>query len=218
MDFHNILITILVNAIPVIFAITLHEAAHGYVAKAFGDSTAYMLGRVTLNPVKHIDPIGTVVLPLVTVALSGFMFGWAKPVPVNFGNLRNPRVHGMWVAAAGPGSNMVQAIIWALVAKVLLETVPPTGLAGAFWFAVAQAGVLWNVVFAILNLFPLLPLDGGRIVASLLPPRVAYTYAKTEPYGMIILIVLVVTGIFSKVLGPLVVASITSINKIFGLS
>jgi Zn-dependent protease len=213
----NILITVLVYAIPVIFAITLHEAAHGYVAKHFGDSTAYMLGRVTLNPVKHIDPIGTVVLPLVTVALSGFMFGWAKPVPVNFNNLRNPRWHSVWVAAAGPGVNVLQALAWALVARLLAETVAPTGLAGGFWLAVAEKGVIVNVVFAILNLFPLLPLDGGRILASLLPPRISYSYSRLEPYGMVILIILMVTGVFSRLLSPLVMAGVTLIYSLFGL-
>ena len=217
MDPTNILITVLVYAIPVIFAITLHEAAHGYVAKHFGDSTAYMLGRVTLNPAKHIDPIGTVVLPLVTVALSGFMFGWAKPVPVNFNNLRNPRWHSVWVAAAGPGVNVVQALVWALVARLLAESVSPTGLAGGFWLAVAEKGVIVNVVFAILNLFPLLPLDGGRIMASLLPPRISYSYSRLEPYGMVILIILMVTGVFSRLLSPLVNAGVNAIYSIFGL-
>ena len=217
MDPTNILITVLVYAIPVIFAITLHEAAHGYVAKHFGDSTAYMLGRVTLNPAKHIDPIGTVVLPLVTVALSGFMFGWAKPVPVNFNNLRTPRWHSVWVAAAGPGVNVVQALVWALVARLLAESVSPTGLAGGFWLAVAEKGVIVNVVFAILNLFPLLPLDGGRIMASLLPPRISYSYSRLEPYGMVILIILMVTGVFSRLLSPLVNAGVNAIYSIFGL-
>jgi Zn-dependent protease len=217
LDPTNILITVLVYAIPVIFAITLHEAAHGYVAKHFGDSTAYMLGRVTLNPAKHIDPIGTVLLPLVTVALSGFMFGWAKPVPVNFRNLRNPRWHSVWVAAAGPGVNVIQAFAWALVARLLAETVAPTGLAGGFWLAVAEKGVIVNVVFAILNLFPLLPLDGGRIMASLLPPRISYSYSRLEPYGMIILIILMVTGLFSRLLSPLVMAGVTQIYSLFGL-
>lgn len=218
MDLQNIIITICVYAIPVIFAITLHEAAHGYVARHFGDNTAYMLGRVTLNPAKHIDPIGTVVLPLVTVALSGFMFGWAKPVPVNFGQLRNPRRDGVFVAAAGPGINLVQALAWAAVARVLAESVDPSGLAGSFWLAVAEKGVIVNVVFAVLNLFPLLPLDGGRIVANILPPRVSYAYSRTEPYGMIVLLVLMVTGIFSKLLGPPVSAVASGIFSMFGLT
>ena len=214
----NALIKILVYALPVIFAITLHEAAHGYVARHFGDSTAWMLGRVSLNPIRHIDPIGTIVLPLVTVMLSGFMFGWAKPVPVNFANLRHPKRDSLWVAAAGPGSNILQAIAWATVALVLAKTVAPTGLAGGFWLAVAEAGVQVNVVFAILNLFPLLPLDGGRIVTSLLPDRLAYAYSRLEPYGMIILIVLIVTGALSYVLGPLVIGTINFIYSAFGLA
>ena len=217
MDFTNILIKILVYAIPVIFAITLHEAAHGYVARHFGDSTAWMLGRVTLNPMKHIDPLGTVVVPLAMVMLTGFMFGWAKPVPVNFHNLRHPKRDSLWVAAAGPGSNFVQAFAWALVALVLVNVVSPTGLAGGFWIAVAEAGVLVNVVFAILNLFPLLPLDGGRILASLLPDRLSYSYSRLEPYGMFILIALIVTGALGWVLRPLVGAALAFIYTVFGL-
>lgn len=217
MDLHNVLIKILVYAIPVVLAITLHEAAHGYVARIFGDSTAWMLGRVTLNPIKHIDPVGTIVLPLVTVLLSGFMFGWAKPVPVNFGNLRNPKRDSLWVAAAGPGSNVLQALAWALVALVLVNVVSPTGLAGGFWLAVAEAGVVVNVVFAILNLFPLLPLDGGRIMASLLPDSLSAAYSRLEPYGLIILIALIVTGALSWLLGPLVGGTLSLIYSIFGL-
>ena len=217
MDFHNVLIKILVYAVPVIFAITLHEAAHGYVARYFGDSTAWMLGRVSLNPIRHIDPIGTILLPLVTVLLSGFMFGWAKPVPVNFNNLRHPKRDSLWVAAAGPGSNIVQALLWALVALVLANVVSPTGLAGGFWLAVAEAGVVVNVVFAILNLFPLLPLDGGRILTSLLPDKLGYAYSRLEPYGMIILIVLIVTGALGWLLGPLVGGTLTLIYSLFGL-
>lgn len=218
MDLHNTLIKLLVYALPVIFAITLHEAAHGYVARHFGDSTAWMLGRVSLNPIRHIDPIGTIVVPLVMVLLSGFMFGWAKPVPVNFHNLRDPKRHSMWVAAAGPGSNVVQALLWALVAVFLVNVVSPTGLAGGFWVAVAEAGVVVNVVFAILNLFPLLPLDGGRIVASLLPDRLAYGYSRTEPFGMLILIALIVTGALGWILRPLVGAALSFIYSLFGLA
>jgi Zn-dependent protease len=203
MDIHNILITVLVFAIPVIFAITLHEAAHGYVARHFGDSTAYMLGRVTLNPVKHIDPLGTVVIPIVTLALSPFMFGWAKPVPVNFENLRRPKADMLWVAAAGPGSNLLQMAFWAVVAAVLARTVSPTGLAGGFWLAVADAGIKVNIMFALLNLLPILPLDGGRIVTSLLPGRLSYAYQRSEPFGMIILLALLFTGVIGFVLNPL---------------
>jgi len=217
MDPYNVLIKILVYAIPVIFAITLHEAAHGYVAKHFGDSTAYMLGRVSLNPIRHIDPVGTIVLPIVTLLLSGFMFGWAKPVPVNFNNLRKPKADSLWVAAAGPGSNILQALIWALVARVLLEVVSPNGLAGSFWISVAEAGIVVNIAFAILNLFPLLPLDGGRMLAAVLPNKLSYAYSRLEPYGMIILILLIVSRVLSTVLGPLVVASLALVYSLFGL-
>ena len=203
MDFTNILITVLVFAVPVIFAITLHEAAHGYVAKHFGDSTAYMLGRVSLNPVKHIDPLCTVLIPIVTLALSPFMFGWAKPVPVNFENLRRPKADMLWVAAAGPGSNLLQMAIWALVAAVLARTISPTGLAGGFWLAVADAGIKVNIMFALLNLLPILPLDGGRIVTSLLPARLSYAYQQSERFGMVILLALLFTGVIGWVLNPL---------------
>jgi Zn-dependent protease len=217
MDPYNVLIKVLVYALPVIFAITLHEAAHGYVAKHFGDSTAYMLGRVSLNPIRHIDPIGTILLPIVTLLLSGFMFGWAKPVPVNFNNLRHPKADSLWVAAAGPGSNILQALIWALVARVLLEVVSPNGLAGSFWISVAEAGIVVNIAFAILNLFPLLPLDGGRMLAAVLPDKLSYAYSRLEPYGMIILILLIVSRALSYVLAPLVIGSLGLVYSLFGL-
>ena len=217
MDLHNILITICVYAIPVIFAITLHEAAHGYVAKHYGDSTAYMLGRVTLNPVKHIDPLGTVVIPAITLALSPFMFGWAKPVPVNFNNLRNPKRDMFWVAAAGPGSNLFQVALWAGVAAILARTVSPTGLVGAFWLAVADAGIKVNIMFALLNLLPILPLDGGRVLASLLPTRISHAYQETERWGMIILLVLLFTGVIGWVLTPLFRGMYSQTLKLIGL-
>jgi Zn-dependent protease len=201
MDPYNLIIEICVIAIPVVLAITLHEAAHGYVARMFGDSTAYMLGRVTLNPAKHIDPIGTIAFPLLTYVVShgGAFFGWAKPVPVNFNNLRNPKADMFWVAAAGPASNVVQALAWGTVAK-LISMGGGSSLVGQFWLAVAMAGIQWNVVIAIFNLFPILPLDGGRIVVSLLPSRLSYSYSRLEPYGMPILIGLIV---FMNVFPPL---------------
>jgi len=213
MDFYNFLMKVLIYAPSVVFAITLHEAAHGYVARYFGDSTAYMLGRVTLNPIKHIDPIGTIVVPLIT-AWAGFIFGWAKPVPVNFQNLRHPKRDMFWVAAAGPGSNIVQALIWAAVAKMLFDQ---EGAASTYWFQVAEAGILVNLILAILNLFPILPLDGGRILASLLPARISYAYQSTERYGMLILILLIVTGMLGWLKRPFLIAGVTAIYSLFGL-
>jgi Zn-dependent protease len=196
MDPYNLIIKICVNAIPLVLAITLHEAAHGYVARMFGDNTAYMLGRVTLNPAKHIDPVGTIAFPLLSMAIGGFFFGWAKPVPVNFGNLRKPKQDMFWVAAAGPASNAVQAFLWAAVAKGLDMTGSASGIA-QFWLEVAVAGIGWNVAIAIFNLFPILPLDGGRIVTSLLPNPMAYRYSRLEPYGMPILIgVIILMNVF----------------------
>lgn len=214
MDPYNVIIRICVNAIPLIFAITLHEAAHGYVARMCGDSTAYMLGRVTLNPVKHIDPIGTIVFPLVAMVLGGIVFGWAKPVPVNFSNLRRPKADMFWVAAAGPASNAVQALVWGVVAK-LISLSEAQSIVGDFWFAVAIAGISWNVVLAIFNLFPILPLDGGRIVTSLLPNRLAYSYSRLEPFGMPILIGLIILMATYPPLGHAFSALMSAGNNFF---
>ncbi len=190
--------TVTVYVIPVLLAITLHEASHGYVARIFGDATAYIQGRVTLNPLKHIDPIGTVVVPLVMVLLSGFMFGWAKPVPVNFGNLRQPKRDMIWVSAAGPASNLVMAIGWVLFAKLLALF----GVQEKFFYLVAQAGVQVNLVFMALNLLPIPPLDGGRIAVGLLPNRMAYQYSRVEPYGIFIVLGLMITGLLGALLRP----------------
>ena len=220
MDPYNVIIRIAINAIPLIFAITLHEAAHGYVARMHGDNTAYMMGRVTLNPAKHIDPIGTIVFPLISLVLGGIFFGWAKPVPVNFGNLRHPKRDMFWVAAAGPGSNIVQALVWAVVAKLIDMSGSSSGVA-EFWFAVSIAGISWNVILAIFNLFPILPLDGGRIVTSLLPNRLAYKYSRLEPYGMPILIGLIVLMVavpsFGRAFMMLIGAGNNFFYSLFGL-
>jgi Zn-dependent protease len=190
---------IAVYAIPVLLAITVHEAAHGYVARMFGDNTAYVLGRVTLNPVKHIDPLGTIVIPLGMVLLTGFMFGWAKPVPVDWGSLRRPKRDMIWVAAAGPGANLVMAVIWALIYR----TVSAAGVQESYFYLVAQAGISVNLVFMALNLLPIPPLDGGRIVSGLLPTRLSIAYSRIEPYGLIILLALMFTGALSFFLRPL---------------
>ncbi len=207
---------IAVFAIPLIFAITLHEAAHAYAARYFGDSTAYMLGRMTLNPIKHIDPIWTILVPLVTLLMSGFVFGAAKPVPVNFGALRNPKRDSIWVAAAGPLANLAMMLMWAIVAKV--AQIMPESTPILFLSYVGEAGILVNALLMIFNLFPLLPLDGGRIVTGLLPNNLAYQYSKIEPYGMFILIGLLVTGVFGRFMGPLVDISMKTVYSIFGIA
>lgn len=197
MDIPNLIQSILIYALPVLFAITVHEAAHGYVARHFGDNTAYVMGRVTLNPFKHIDPIGTILMPLMLYfATSGaFLFGYAKPVPVNFGHLRNPKRDMIWVALAGPGSNFIQAILWALVFVGLIAA----GVSEPFFIKMAQGGVLVNLVMCAFNLFPLPPLDGGRVLAGLLPRGQAQMFlARIEPYGFFIVMALVLAGVVSK--------------------
>jgi Zn-dependent protease len=214
----SLLETILLYAIPVVLAITLHEAAHGYVARMFGDSTAYMLGRVTLNPIKHIDPIGTIAVPLGLLLLSrlagggGLLFGWAKPVPVNFGNLRNPKGDMFWVAAAGPGANLLMALLWAVVLKFAGDVDEP-GFVGAM----AIQGITINVVLMVLNLLPIPPLDGGRIVVSVLPHALAYRFAQIERFGFMLVILLMATGMLNVVMQPLVRTTLHLIATVFGL-
>lgn len=200
--------TITVYAIPVLFGITLHEAAHGYVARMFGDRTAWDAGRVSLNPIRHVDPIGTIVVPLVLLISTklmggaGMLFGWAKPVPVDWGRLRKPKRDMLWVALAGPASNLFMGVIWVLSLRLLLES--GAGQDG-FWVRMAIAGVQVNLILMALNLFPLPPLDGGRIVYSLLPARMADQYARVEPYGIVILIVLMLSGVLWTLLMPFLV-------------
>ncbi|WP_368430705.1 site-2 protease family protein [uncultured Parasutterella sp.] len=204
MDIASIIQTITVYAIPLIFAITIHETAHGYVARMCGDPTAYMLGRLTLNPIKHIDPVGTILVPgallimSAVTGMSGIIFGWAKPVPINFRNLRNPKTDMIWVAAAGPGANLVQAVIWAIILKILFIV----GIDSDFLAQMCLAGVSCNIVLMALNLIPIPPLDGGRIVTGLLPPGMAWQYSRIEPYGMYILFALILTGTLSFFMRP----------------
>ena len=196
MDFANLIQTVTLYAIPVLLAITLHEAAHGFAAQYFGDNTAYMLGRVTLNPLPHIDPVGTILMPLILyVATSGaFLFGYAKPVPVRFGNLRNPKRDMIWVALAGPGSNFFQALVW----MALLYVYKGMEVNEPFLVEMAQGGVLVNVVMFVFNLFPLPPLDGGRILVGLLPYRQAMLVSRVEPWGFFIVMALVLAGVVSS--------------------
>lgn len=218
MDISNAIVQISVLVIPVLFAITLHEAAHGYVARHFGDLTAFQAGRISLNPLRHIDPVGTVLVPLVMFLTAGFLFGWAKPVPVNFAQLRHPKKDMLWVAIAGPAANLFMAVLWILIAKLALQS---AGDNTATWFyAMAQAGIMINVMLMVLNLIPLPPLDGGRIAVSLLPHPYAYRFAKLEPYGMFILIALLIFEFNSEngfIIYPLVQFSLKLLNALFGL-
>lgn len=217
----NLVQTIAIYALPVVFAITLHEAAHGYVAMHFGDKTAWMLGRVSLNPVRHIDWVGTVAVPLLILmsakALGGgtILFGWAKPVPVNFQALRNPKRDMLWVAAAGPAANLVMALGWALALK--LSLLLPPGPFSTPMELMADAGITVNIVLMVLNLLPILPLDGGRIAASLLPARLSIPYSRLEPLGFPILLVLLFTNVLGFILSPMVQRSIQLIESLFQL-
>ncbi|MGS1108998.1 site-2 protease family protein [Achromobacter anxifer] len=201
---NDIIQTIAVYAIPVIFAITLHEAAHGFVARMFGDPTAYQAGRISLNPARHIDPVGTLLVPVAILLASkllgspGMLFGWAKPVPVDFSRLRRPKQDMLWVALAGPAANLLMAVMWAFSLRIFLES----GLQESFWFEMAVAGVNVNLVLMALNLLPILPLDGGRILFSLLPNRLAWQYSKIEPYGLVIVVILLVTDVLWLLMRP----------------
>jgi Zn-dependent protease len=215
MQIEQLIQTVAIGAIPVLFAITLHEAAHGYVARHFGDMTADKAGRISLNPLHHIDPVGTILLPLLTLWMGGILFGWAKPVPVNFAALRHPKKDMLWVAIAGPASNLVMALGWALVYKMGLMF-PENYFAGPL-LGMAQIGIQINVVLMVLNLLPLPPLDGGRVAVSLLPHRQAFQLSKVEPYGMFILIFLAVTPVLGLILLPLVNLMFKLILLIFGI-
>jgi len=218
----DIIQTILIYALPVVFAITVHEAAHGYVARAFGDDTASMLGRVTLNPIPHIDPVGTILMPLfLFIVTSGsFLFGYAKPVPVRFGRLRNPKRDMIWVALAGPGANLLQALLWG----ALLLVLHGMDVQERFFLTMCQGGILVNVVMFVFNLFPLPPLDGGRVLVGLLPYRQAVAVSKVEPWGFFIVMALVVTQVIGDLwMRPLMSATfsllralLTPVSLVFG--
>jgi Zn-dependent protease len=215
MQVENLIQTISIAAIPILFAITLHEAAHGYAARHFGDMTAYQQGRISLNPLRHIDPVGTILLPLLTFLFGGILFGWAKPVPVNFASLRHPKKDMLWVSLAGPAANLFMALCWALLAK-LVWAFPDNYFAEPMQ-EMALMGIRINVILMALNLLPLPPLDGGRMAISLLPHRQAYQLAKIEPYGMFILIFMALTPILGWILRPLVNVMYYVIQSIFGM-
>jgi Zn-dependent protease len=234
-NFSQLAQTLAIYAIPVLFAITLHEAAHGYVARHFGDMTAHAQGRISLNPVRHIDLIGTVIVPIVILTFSKYLFGWAKPVPVNYSALRKPRQHMAWVAAAGPAANLAMAVFWVLVLRLCIalssrseawaQLANEHGTAGLvevamrqgtgaveYLIGVSAAGVLVNLVLMLLNLLPIPPLDGGRIVTSLLPGRAAWGFAKLEPLGIPLLLLLLFIPVYgsnalSLILSPLLLES-----------
>ena len=220
MDVTQLVQTVAIYAIPVLFAITLHEAAHGYVARHFGDMTAYAQGRISLNPARHIDFLGTIIIPLVIVVLSQgrFLFGWAKPVPVNYSALRSPKRDMMWVAAAGPASNLAMALGWVVLLK--LAILLPDNFFSIPLRLMSEAGILVNLIFMFLNLLPILPLDGGRILASLLPSRLAWQYSKLERWGLPLLLLLILLPIaegrtaIDFVLGPLVGTSAAMMRSI----
>jgi Zn-dependent protease len=219
MEINSLIQTIAIYALPVLFAITLHEAAHGYVARHFGDMTAHAEGRISLNPLRHIDLVGTIAVPILILVASkllgssGLLFGWAKPVPVNYSALRRPKQNMLWVAAAGPLSNLAMALAWALVFKAV--DLMPVGDFTRPLKLMGFAGIEVNIVLMLLNLLPILPLDGGRIVASLLPSRMAWQYAKLEPWGFPILLLLLFTSLLGVILDPMVRMSFGVIEAVF---
>ena len=215
--FESLIQTIAVAALPVIFAITLHEAAHGYAALHFGDPTASQQGRISLNPLRHIDLFGTIIIPASILLFSGgtFLFGYAKPVPVDFSRLRNPKKDMLWVAAAGPGANLFMAFCWALMLK--LAWLMPGNDFTLPLSEMSKVGIIVNCVLMVLNLLPLPPLDGGRIAVSLLPHSLAWKFAKIERWGFPILLLLLFTGILGAVMNPLVIFAARAIESIFGL-
>lgn len=217
MDDFTIVQKIIIWAIPVIFAITAHEVAHGWVAMKLGDRTAQMMGRLTLNPIKHIDPVGTILIPSILLVMGGFIFGWAKPVPVSYQNLRNPKMDMAWVALAGPMANLVMAIIWTIVVKVGLELYQSGIAVGEPMLFMGIAGVLINTMLMMLNLLPLPPLDGGRILVSVLPGPLSWQVSRLEPYGFFILVGLLYLGVISKLLMPMMSGFISLLAMLFNM-
>jgi Zn-dependent protease len=217
MDPESFLTKVSIAAIPVVFAITLHEVAHGWVARHFGDRTAEMQGRLSLNPIRHIDPVGTLLVPALMLLLpGGFLFGWAKPVPVDSRNLRNPRGNMVWVSAAGPAANIAMALIWAFLMLVALRV--DLGTASLWIEAMARMGILFNVVLAVFNMLPIPPLDGGQVLSNLLPRGpVSNALDRIAPFGLLLVLVLLATGLLGPIIGPPVTAIVRLIASAFGL-
>ena len=195
--------TIAVAAIPILFAITLHEVAHGWAARHYGDNTAEMLGRLSLNPIKHIDPMGTIVVPAILFMMGGVLFGWAKPVPVAFGNLRNPKRDMVFVALAGPAANILMGIVWALILKLVFLFGAQEAIAGEFLISMCRIGILINTLLAAFNLLPIPPLDGGRVLRGLVSESIGYYLDRIEPFGLIILVLLMMSGLLWVLVSPL---------------
>jgi len=205
--------TLLIWVIPVLFAITVHETAHGWVASKLGDHTARMMGRLTLNPIKHIDPVGTILVPaLLYFSSAGFIFGWAKPVPINFSALRSPKKDMLWVALAGPGVNLLMAIGWLIIVAIANTLNMP------FLEFMGGAGIFVNLLLAIFNLLPIPPLDGGRVISSLLPNKLSYQYDQLEPYGLFILVGLLLLGVFQNVVLPILNSLLAGLSNLSGLN
>lgn len=217
MDELNLAQRIAIWVLPVLFAITIHEVAHGWVARALGDPTAMMLGRLTVNPLKHIDPIGTVLLPGLLLYAGGFVFGWARPVPVTRENLRDPHRDMALVAAAGPAANLVMALFWTVGVRIGILTLEALPWLGVPLVYMGVAGIFINLILLLLNLVPILPLDGGRILAALLPRRVAARFARMEPYGLVILLALLVLGVLGQVLSPVLFFGAIALGRLGGL-
>ncbi len=206
MQLEALILKIVISAVPIILAITVHEASHGYAAKYFGDLTAERMGRISLNPFRHIDLVGTILLPALTLIVGGILFGWAKPVPVNFDNLRNPKKDMLWVAAAGPASNLIMAIAWGILLGFVKRGIDAGEFPSAAYMFVdmAYVGITINIVLMVLNLLPMPPLDGGRIAVSLLPNNLGMQLSRLEQYGFIILIALMFMGVLGKILSPFI--------------
>lgn len=214
----NVVQKIAVWVLPVLFAITVHEVAHGWVANRLGDSTARKMGRLTLNPIKHIDPVGTVLVPAITLLVSGFVFGWARPVPVTWQNLKRPKRDMAFVAAAGPAANLLMAVVWALVLRIGVHYHAAFGGFAQPLILMGVAGIFVNMLLLLVNLVPVPPLDGGRLMTGILPRHLAARFSRVEPYGIFIVLGLLFTGLLWTVINPFLSISLTSLAEVAGVS